>query len=101
MEGSLSLPTGVRVTEPSNLELVRRAQRGEVEAIGVLYDLHYQAVFRYFKARVGDPQTAEDLTGELFRRMLTSLPGYRAIGEPFRAWLFRLAHQHMVDNYRQ
>ena len=34
-------------------ELITLAQRGNVEAIGGLYDAHYQAVFLYFKARLG------------------------------------------------
>ncbi len=89
------------MTDPSSPDLVVRAQRGDVEAIGALYDEHYQAIFRHFKARLGNQQAAEDLTGELFRRMLTGLPRYRAIGLPFRAWLFRIAHNLLVDHYRQ
>ncbi|MCI0549413.1 MAG: sigma-70 family RNA polymerase sigma factor [Anaerolineae bacterium] len=84
----------------STPELIVLAQRGAVEAIGVLYDVHCQAVFRYFKARLGDQQAAEDLTGEVFRRMLTSLPQYRMIDLPFQAWLFRIAHNLLVDHYR-
>jgi len=85
----------------SSPELIALAQQGNEEAIGALYDANCQAVFRYFKARLGNQQTAEDLTGEVFRRMLTGLAGYRAIDLPFRAWLFRIAHNHLVDYYRR
>ena len=85
----------------SGPELITLAQRGDMEAIGALYDVHCQAVFRYFKARLGHQQTAEDLTGEVFRRMLAGLPQYRAIDLPFRAWLFRIAHNLLVDHYRR
>ena len=85
----------------SSPEIVELAQRGNEEAIGTLYDTHCQAVFRYFKARLGDPQTAEDLTGEVFRRMLTALPQYHATDLPFQAWLFRIAHNLLVDYYRR
>lgn len=85
----------------SSPEMITLAQRGDVEAIGALYDAHCQAVLRYFKARLGDQHTAEDLTGEVFRRMLTGLPQYRAINLPFRAWLFRIAHNLLVDHYRR
>jgi len=85
----------------SNLELIALAQRGDEEAIGALYDTHCQAVFRYFKARLGDQQIAEDLTGEVFKRMLTALPQYRVIDLPSRAWLFRIAHNLLVDHYRR
>lgn len=88
------------MTKPSNLELVTLAQRGNEEAIGALYDVHCQAIFRYFLARLGHQETAEDLTGEVFRRMLIGLPQYRIIDLPFRAWLFRIAHNLLVDHYR-
>jgi RNA polymerase sigma-70 factor (ECF subfamily) len=86
---------------PSSGELVASASRGDEEAIGALYDLHCQAVFCYFQGRLGHQQTAEDLTGEVFRRMLTGLPGYRGIDLPFRAWLFRIAHNLLIDYYRR
>jgi len=85
----------------SSPELIALAQRGNEEAIGALYDAHCQAIFRYFKARLGDQQTAEDLTGEVFRRMLTGMPQYRAMDLPFRAWLFRIAHNLLIDHYRR
>jgi RNA polymerase sigma-70 factor (ECF subfamily) len=86
---------------PSSVELVTLARGGDEEAIGALYDLHCQAIFRYFQARLGHQQSAEDLTGEVFRRMLTGLPGYRGIDLPFRAWLFRIAHNLLIDHYRR
>jgi RNA polymerase sigma-70 factor (ECF subfamily) len=86
---------------PSGAELVALAQQGDEGAVGALYDLHCQAVYRYFQARLGHQQTAEDLTGEVFRRMLTGLPGYRGIDLPFRAWLFRIAHNLLIDHYRR
>ena len=87
--------------EPFDSELVAHAQRGEVNAIGALYDQHYQMIFRYLRARVEERQLAEDLTGEVFRRMLTGLPQYRPQGLPFRAWLFRIAHNLTIDYYRR
>lgn len=85
----------------SSPELISLAQQGNDEAIGALYDAHCLAVLRYFQARLGHRPTAEDLTGEVFRRMLTGLPRYRAIDLPFRAWLFRIAHNLLVDLYRR
>lgn len=92
---------GPRMLDTSGPDLVELAQRGEADAIGGLYDLHYRAIFRYFRARVGNWQLAEDLTSDVFRRMLTGLPQYRPMGLPFRAWLFRIAHNVLVDHYRK
>ena len=85
----------------SDADLVKRAQGGEVNAVGELYDRHHESIFRYVRSRVGDQSLAEDLTGEIFTRMLVSLPDYRLRGIPFRAWLYRIAHNLVVDHYRK
>ncbi len=101
MEESLLLSGSARVREPADSDLVVLAQRGDTEALGALYDQHYLAIYRYLRARVGDPQLAEDMAGDVFRRMLTGLSQYRPAGLPFGAWLFRIAHNLLVDHYRQ
>ena len=85
----------------SHPDIVTLAQGGDVQAIGALYDQHHQALFRYLWARVGERQTAEELTGDVFMRMLAALPRYRPSVVPFRAWLFRIAHNLLVDHYRK
>ncbi len=85
----------------SEASLVRRAQGGDVDAIGELYDRHHKHIFRYVWSRVHDNRAAEDLTGEIFTRMVISLADYRPMGVPFRAWLYRIAHNLVVDHYRK
>jgi RNA polymerase sigma-70 factor (ECF subfamily) len=89
------------VPESSDAELVERAQGGEVAAVGELYDRHHQDFFRFAWSRLGDRQAAEDLTGELFTRMVKNLPSYRLGDVPFRAWLYRIARNLVVDHYRK
>lgn len=81
-------------------DLVGRAQDGDVNAFGELYDRHHGHIFRYVWGRVRDKQVAEDLTGEVFARMVASLSGYRVTGVPFQVWLYRIAHNLVVDHYR-
>lgn len=87
--------------DSSEANLVARAQGGEVNAIGALYDQHRESIFRYLWLRLGDQQLAEDLTGDVFMRMLDALPRYQASGSPFRAWLYRIAHNLVVDHFRR
>ncbi len=87
--------------DPSGSGLIRLAQRGDVDAIGTLYDQHHQALFRYIWLRVGEHALAEDLTGDVFVRMLAALPRYRPTQATFRAWLYRIAHNLLVDHYRK
>ncbi len=86
--------------ELDDLALVEQAQGGDVDAVGALYDAHHQAIFRYVWSRVSDQQLAEDLTGEIFTRMVTSLSGYQPTAVPFRAWLYRIARNLVVDHHR-
>jgi len=87
--------------DSSDPDLVARAQGGDVDAIGALYDQHHESIFRYVWLRVGDRHLAEDLTGDVFMRMLAALPHYQAVGLPFRAWLYRIAHNLLVDHFRK
>ena len=89
------------VRDSSDAELITHAQRGDVNAIGRLYDRHRESIFRYLWIRLDDRQLAEDLTGDVFMRMLDALPRYRLQGLPFRAWLYRIAHNLLVDHIRK
>ena len=82
-------------------QLLKKAQQGEAEAFGVLYERHATAIYRYLLVHLGNHPDAEDLTSEVFLRAWQSLPRYHQRGVPFRAYLFRIAHNAMVDHYRQ
>jgi len=88
------------VPDTSDVDLVRRAQGGDVEAVGELYDRHHTRIYRYLWSRVRDRHLAEDLAGEVFVRMVKDLPGYQPRGIPFQAWLYRIAHNLAVDHQR-
>ena len=83
------------------LALIHRAQRGEPEAVAELYRIHSPAIYRYFYFRVHDRATAEDLTGEVFVKMVEGLPRFVDRGAPLAAWLFRIAHDRVVDHHRR
>ena len=94
-------PAARPLAAPVDQALVAKAQAGDRAALAALYDQHFELIFRYLRARLGDRQAVEDLTGEVFRRMLASLAGYRPQGLPFRAWLFRIARNLLIDHYRR
>ena len=82
-------------------QLVSNAQRGDSDAIGELYECLRLGVFRYLYYRTGDVQIAEDLTSEVFIRMIRALAGYRQYEVAFQAWLFQIAHNLLNDHYRK
>lgn len=81
-------------------QLITRAQQGDAKVISALYERYHQSIFRYLYYRVGNRQTAEDLTSEVFLRMLRFLPNYHTQGASFQAWLFQIARNLAIDNYR-
>lgn len=82
-------------------QLIARAKAGDRDAVSALYEGYAQAVFRYVSYRVESDMLAEDLTAEVFLRMVKGLPSYTDSGVPFGAWLFRIAATQIADHYRQ
>ena len=83
-----------------DVQLLKKAQNGDAQAFGELYERHALAVFRFLYAHLDDRLDAEDLTEEVFLRTWRTLPRYRDQGVPFKAFLFRVAHNALVDHYR-
>jgi len=86
---------------PNEPELVAKARNGDEEAVTLLYEAHIESIFDYISYRVDSVETAEDLTSEVFLRMVRGLASYRDQGVPFRAWLYRIAANLIIDHYRQ
>ena len=82
-------------------ELVREAQDGEAGAFAGLYEHFHGKILRYVSFKTGDAVEAEDITEEVFLRMLESISSFRWKGYPFSAWLFRIAHNLIVDHFRK
>ena len=80
--------------------LVERAQQGDAEAFGALYDRFQPEIVRYLAHRTGDADAAEDLAQQVFLKAWQAIPRYEARGVPFKAWLYRMAHNQMVDHFR-
>ncbi|MDY7080420.1 MAG: sigma-70 family RNA polymerase sigma factor [Chloroflexota bacterium] len=81
--------------------LVDRAIAGNADAFGELYLQHMDAIYRYTYFRVGDVEDAEDLTEQVFLKAWEALPGYQQHGNRFISWLYRIAHNVVVDHHRR
>src|ERR671936_1229278 len=80
--------------------LVDRAQRGEREALEDLYLLHFDRIYSYLHMSVGNRHDAEDLTTQVFLKMLESIGKFQWRSAPFSAWLFRITHNLAMDHFR-
>src|SRR5438445_12970194 len=80
--------------------LVERAQQGDRDALEDLYLLHFDRIYSYLHMSVGNRHDAEDLTTQVFLKMLESVGTFRWRSAPFSAWLFRIAHNLAMDHFR-
>jgi RNA polymerase sigma-70 factor, ECF subfamily len=81
--------------------LVERAVAGDHLAISRLYDLTFERIYRYVLVKVSNPSDAEDVTAEVYVRMLGALPRFRWQDVPFIVWLFSIARNQVISHYRR
>ncbi len=81
--------------------LVRRAKQRDQKAFAQLYEGHFDRIYRYVALRIGDRIEAEDMTQQVFLNALKSIASFKWKGVPFAAWLFRIAHNQVVDYLRK
>lgn len=81
--------------------LVASAAAGDTAAVGEVYRLHHGAVLRFVRERVADRHLAEDITSDVFVKMLGAIRGVDYRGErAFAGWLRQIARTTIVDNHR-
>lgn len=84
----------------SENEWITLAQHGNTAAFGELYKLHLEAIYGYVFKRVGEVGEVENLTQTIFLKAWQGLARYQPSQVPFRAWLYRIAHNAVIDYYR-
>jgi RNA polymerase sigma-70 factor (ECF subfamily) len=90
-----------RAEHPDQAALLERASRAEPAALGALYDQYADKIFAYIYHRVGQAEVAEDLTGQVFMRMLEAIRTGQGWRSSFSGWLYRIAHNLVIDYYRR
>jgi len=88
-----------KLSSLSDSELVALAKRDDA-AFGTLYERYLQKMYSYIYYRTGNHQDAEDLSARVFQRAFTHIGSYEERGLPFRAWLYRIAHN-LVANWHR
>src|SRR5262245_5458045 len=110
MEGITDLPNNLASDQETShlvphssydeVALVEYAVAGDADAFGALYLRHLNAIYRYVYFRVGNAADAEDLTEQVFLKAWEALPSYNQRGHRFTSWLYRNAHNMVIDHHR-
>ena len=92
------------IEENQQDKLLKIAAQGDKQAFGMLYSSYLDEIFRFVFFKVESKQTAEDITEETFLKTWENLTRiYRKDGKinNFRAWLYRIANNLVIDHYRK
>ena len=81
--------------------LVQRAKQNDEAAFAQLYEEYFDKIYRYVTIRIGDKMEAEDITQQVFLNAIKAISSFKWKGVPFSAWLFRIAHNQVVDYLRK
>ena len=82
-------------------ELLLKAYQMNTQALADIYDTYSPGIYRYGMRRLGDMTLAEDCVAETFARFLKSLQERRGPRDNLQAYLYRIAHNWIVDHYRR
>lgn len=81
--------------------LVSRAQTGDSEAFGQIYDLYSKQVFNFLLGKTAHRETTEDLVHTVFLKAWTNLRSYQPRSSAkFSTWLFQIANFTLIDHWR-
>jgi RNA polymerase sigma-70 factor, ECF subfamily len=95
-----------RIDEATLVALIHRAQQlADPQAFDGLYLLYVDRVYRFLAGRLGDAEAAEEVTAQVFLRLIEKIGQYQVAPKDnaaiFTAWLYRLAYNKMIDVLRR
>ncbi|HQQ94824.1 MAG TPA: sigma-70 family RNA polymerase sigma factor [Bacteroidia bacterium] len=81
--------------------LLINAAKEEPEQFAPLYEKYYKQIFNYLYQRMDSRDLAFDLTAQVFLKALSNIRHYEYRGVPFASWLYRIAHNEMMQAFRE
>ncbi|WP_420642143.1 sigma-70 family RNA polymerase sigma factor [Candidatus Leptofilum sp.] len=83
------------------IKLLNRVRALDQDALAEVHNKYYTSIYRYIAFRVNDSQTAEDLTSEVFLRLLSAVRDKSAPQKTLRGWLYGVASHVLKEHYRK
>lgn len=88
------------MSERPDEELVARWAAGDLGAFEALYERYRRPLYRYLLRLAGDEASANDWYQGAWEKVIRARKSYKPKA-PFRAWLYRIAHNHAMDQFRR
>jgi len=80
--------------------VIQKAKKFDSDAWTQIYNCYYPKIYAYLSYRLADTNTVEDITATVFLRAVEQIESFKYRGPPLLAWLYRIAHNLMVDHIR-
>jgi len=91
----------IRAMPDNEIGLLQKAQKYDIRTLAWIYDNYSPAIYRYAYRLLGSDQNAEDCVADTFLKLLVALDKGKGPKENLKAYLFRSAHNWVVDYYRR
>jgi RNA polymerase sigma-70 factor (ECF subfamily) len=98
---SLPVDETAAMSEADEVQLLAAALQFDEVALSELYDRYEAKIYNYIYRRCGEQALAEDLTAQVFLKMLESIRDNKPWHSSFSGWLYRIAHNLVIDHYRR
>ena len=98
---SLPVDETAAMSEADEMQLLAAALQFDEVALSELYDRYEAKIYNYIYRRCGEQALAEDLTAQVFLKMLESIRDNKPWHSSFSGWLYRIAHNLVIDHYRR
>lgn len=82
-------------------DLVEKTVKGDIASFAGLYELYFDRIYRYIFVRIWNKYEAEDLTEQVFLQAIESISSFKWKGNHFSSWLFKIAHNLLIDYHRK
>ena len=98
--GMIRIGYAALMREISDEKLMQRYAKGDAKAFDQLYARHRAPLYRYFIRQVNNPATANDLYQGAWEKIIMARHSFRPKA-PFKVWMYRIAHNHLIDHFRR
>lgn len=88
------------MTEIVDENLMLQYAQGDVHAFTALYTRHKDSLYRYFLRQSATPELAEELYQNVWNKLIKARSTYQ-VSSKFTTWLYRIAHNELIDHYRR
>lgn len=86
--------------DQAEVKAIIYCQKGELTSFTFLYELYVEKIYRFVYFKTWHQETAEDITAQTFLKAMEHMNDYDLNKGTFSSWLYRIAHNTIVDHYR-